>query len=82
MPKKSGHYEIGRVYRRDGQLIYITSGRYMGTMGLSNHWNWKYVRKNGTLGRDGWGYGDFPAVPVECDIQIKIKLKEDGISLG
>ena len=76
MPNTKGHYEIGKVYKRGDDLIYITSGKYMGHLGVSNHWNWRIVKSNGTLGEEGYGYGDFPVTPVDCEITVKIKLKE------
>lgn len=74
-------YEIGKVYKRCDDLIYITGTKHIKSLGI-NHMTWRIVKKNGKLGEEGSGYGELSATPIDCDIQIKIKLKEDGISLG
>lgn len=77
--KKEKHdsFRIGSVYQRlSGKLIYITSGSYIGGYDrISNHFHWRYLKKDGTLGKEGHGYGDTNIYPVDCKIQIKVVLK-------
>lgn len=75
-----GHYQVGKVYRRGEDLIYITRKKEPGSLGVSNFWHWRVVKKNGKLGEEEWGYGEFPVEPIKCE--IKIKIIEEGISLG
>jgi hypothetical protein len=71
-----GHYYIGSCYLRDGRVIYIESGCYTDpTYGrLSNHWHWRKVNEDGTLGRRGNGYGETNIRSIKFDIGIKIAL--------
>lgn len=70
---KHSTYKIGHVYKRDGKLIYITSGDYEIGGRISNAWTWKEVLNNGKLGPQKSGYGESNVEPVEFEIQIKIK---------
>lgn len=49
---------IGGVFRHpvDG-VIYVTGGAYEIGGRVSNHWRWRKVNKDGTLGEEGHGYG-------------------------
>lgn len=52
-------FKIGDVVRHpDGYNVKITGGQYWGTHGLSNHWSWRRVLKNGKLAKkEEHGYG-------------------------
>jgi len=57
-----GKYEIGKFYMYcpDGKRpckVKLVDGQYWGTYGLSNHWRWRRVLKNGKLGKVEFGYG-------------------------
>lgn len=55
--------EIGEVYMycpdgcKRGHRVKITGGQYWGTFGMSNHWMWRRVLRNGKLGKQESGYG-------------------------
>lgn len=70
-------YCIGKVYLRDKKRIYITSGSYLGGYGrVSNHWTWKEINEDGTLGVKGSGYGDMSAEPFSnVEIEIRVIFK-------
>lgn len=72
----SGHYEIGKVFKRNGKLIYIIGGCYLDSIygRLSNFWDWRYVHKDGTLGKHGCGYGECNIKPMKCIIKTTIKV--------
>jgi hypothetical protein len=58
--RESGYarLEIGRYFKHpDGRTILVVKGQYWGTHGLSNHWTWKRVLPDGSLGAEEWGYG-------------------------
>jgi hypothetical protein len=40
----------------DGRLVVITGGSYMGTHGVSNHFYWKPILPDGSLGPEEYGY--------------------------
>lgn len=53
-------FAIGDVVKRpepDGRMVKIVEGQYWGLHGLSNHWTWREVRTDGSLGEEEWGYG-------------------------
>ena len=48
----------GRYTDKNGRPVEVVSGQFMGTHGISNHWSWRLVKKDGTLGtRVYHGYG-------------------------
>ena len=50
--------KIGKIVKHpDGRKVKIVDGQYWGEYGLSNHWSWKEVKKNGKLGKLEHGYG-------------------------
>lgn len=71
-----GGYEIGKVFKRGKDYIYITSGEYIGGYGrISNHWSWRKVLKDGTLSKKEYnGYGDTSANPIKCKVTTTIKF--------
>lgn len=78
MERKHHHYQSGYVYKRDGKLIYITGGSYEGSYGrISNHFSWKRVKKDGSLGKESSGYGQSDIAPVKCTVKIKVILDKD-----
>jgi hypothetical protein len=51
-------FKIGDDVRHpSGRTVRITGGQYMGTYGLSNHWTWREVMLDGSLGKEEHGYG-------------------------
>ena len=66
--------KIGGLYRnKQGRLIYMESGAYEIENRISNHWSWRIVRKDGTLGKRQFGYGDeWRAVP-NFEVVIKVR---------
>lgn len=67
---------IGGVFKHPEQgLIYITSGEYYGDYGrISNYWNWKPVKTNGSLGKSTGGYGgDWKEVKAVIKTKVKVK---------
>ena len=49
--------KIGQKWIIKGKLCQITGGQYWGERGLSNHWDWREVNEDGTLGKAGSDYG-------------------------
>lgn len=45
------------VVHPDGRRVQIIDGCYWAPAGLSNHWNWREVFADGTLGALEQGYG-------------------------
>lgn len=60
-------FKIGdRVEHPTGRTVEIVGGQYWGTHGLSNFWDWREVRADGTLSRKKeCGYGWRPTAPME-----------------
>lgn len=48
--------EVGKVYLRHGKPVFITEGQYLGRHGVSNHWYWKPIETDGSLGKEESGY--------------------------
>jgi len=49
---------VGKDVRHpDSRMVRVTSGQYWGTYGLSNWWEWREVKADGTLGPTECGYG-------------------------
>lgn len=69
----------GKVYKHPddkGAYIYITGGYYTDPIyrRISNHFNWRIINSDGSLGKEEYGYG-WSAEPVDVDINIKVKKK-------
>jgi hypothetical protein len=47
---------VGRRFRHKGRVVEIVSGTYWGTHGISNHWHWRPVLADGSLGPEDYGY--------------------------
>lgn len=65
--------KIGEVRNINGKPALITSGSYMGTYGVSNFWYWRYIKKDGSLGKEGHGYdnGEYMiSKPIEHEVRI------------
>ena len=41
----------------DGRVVKVVGGSYWGTDGLSNHWTFREVLTDGSLGPKEYGYG-------------------------
>lgn len=51
-------FAVGDVVKHpDGRTVKITGGRYWGTYGLSNFWDWREVLPKNKLGEEECGYG-------------------------
>lgn len=74
--EKDDHYIIGRVYRREGKLILVVGGSYMGGYDrVSNHFSWQKVKADGSLSEKILsGYGDCNIRPVKCKIETRVIL--------
>jgi hypothetical protein len=60
--KVRSHLRIGqRIRHESGCTVKIVDGQFMvhahGQSRVSNFWYWRRVRKDGTLGQRGYGYG-------------------------
>lgn len=55
----SAPFKIGDIVKHpDGRTVKIVSGRYWGRYGLSNHWGFSEVLKNGRISKKiEYGYG-------------------------
>lgn len=71
---------IGQVCLHFGRPVFITGGQYMGTFGISNFWDFKYIREDGSLeDKEGHDYNNAPDkfVPIEgAKVTITVKLPE------
>ena len=70
--------DVGSVYKYEGSLVYITGGYYTDpTYGrLSNHYSWRKVKKDGSLGKEYSGYGGAEFKPVKFEVTIKVKTSQ------
>ena len=58
--------EVGQRFRHKGRVVEITRGAYWGTDGVSNHWHWRPVLADGSLGPEEYGYDNEGAfAPLE-----------------
>jgi len=48
--------EIGKLYTYNGKLVYITDGDYQIDGRISNFWNFRYVKEDGTFSKKGGDY--------------------------
>lgn len=56
--KKQQRFDVGDIMRHeDGRIVKVTGGQYWGTHGLSNHWTFREVLADDSLGPDEHGYG-------------------------
>lgn len=74
--EKDDHYIVGNVYVREGELIFVIGGSYMGGYDrVSNHFYWKKIKPDGTLSPKRCnGYGETNINPVKCKIETKVIL--------
>lgn len=65
---------VGEVRMIKGRLSLLTHGSYMGQYGVSNHWTWRTIRKDGTLGKEynGYGVGLDTSDPIKHEVIIKV----------
>lgn len=73
---RSRELRVGDVRKIDGVISLITDGFYIDpTYGrISNHWTWRPVRPDGSLGRSRSGYGgDYFGPRLRHRILIKVK---------
>ena len=69
--------KIGGVFQHPQGPIYVTAGQYEGAHGISNFWHWRFIRKDGTLGRKGSGYGrGFPPIR-DAKVIIRIEFPKE-----
>lgn len=65
----------GEVRIINGKLSLITGGNYYGDRGVSNHWTWRTIRKDGTLGKEYGGYNNGSnkfSKPISHKVIIKV----------
>lgn len=56
--KKQQRFDIGDTMRHEsGRIVKVTAGQYWGTFGLSNHWTFREVMPDGSLGIEEHDYG-------------------------
>lgn len=64
--------DIGMVFNYKGKPHVITSGKYMGTHGISNHWYFRQILKTGKLSKvDKYDYcrnNDFTICPDKYEV--------------
>jgi len=73
------HYHVGCVYKRGSEFIYVTEKRPRHSIGCGEHYVWRVIDiKTGRLGKEGTGFGGVICEPINCEIQIKIKFKEES----
>ena len=68
---------IGSVvlYRPLNKPVYIEAGAWTIEGRLSNFWDWRFINKDGSLGKKGQGYGDFEKIKgVKIKHTITVKL--------
>jgi len=71
-----GYYKIGMYCEREGKIIKIISGQFMGLYGVSNHWYWKEVLPDGNLSEETFnGYGGSDDALSEQDALKKAASK-------
>lgn len=50
--------EVGKRLRHpDGRMVEVVDGVRWGEFGLSNFWEWREIREDGSLGKIERGYG-------------------------
>ena len=71
--------EIGKCFIYKGKPIKITHGYFLDPIyhRLSNHWTWRKVLSNGSLGKKGEGYGGNDEVFKPITKQEAIKLAKE-----
>jgi hypothetical protein len=47
---------VGERFRHKGRVVEVTGGQYWGLWGVSNHWHWRPVLEDGSLGPEEDGY--------------------------
>jgi len=51
-------FKVGdEVKHPSSRIVRIVDGQFMGTHGVSNHWTWKEILPDGSLGEEEHGYG-------------------------
>lgn len=66
----TGYPEAGSACVRKGQLVFITSGHYEIGGRISNHFSWRPIKEDGTLGRKTSGYWDRKWSPQYPQIKL------------
>jgi hypothetical protein len=70
------HMYLDCVYEIEGKLVLVESGQYMGLGGVSNFFRGRYVKRDGTLGKEWQGYGFRGLYPVLCEVQKQVRFKQ------
>lgn len=56
--KKQQRFDVGDTMRHeDSRIVKVVRGQYWGEYGLSNHWTFKEVLADGSLGPEEHDYG-------------------------
>jgi len=66
--------EVNQVRIINGKPSIITHGSYMGTRGISDHWTWKEIKADGSLGREKGGYSHQMEIGKLLKHKIRIVL--------
>lgn len=76
MKTKSGPLFVGGVFEdpQTRRLVYVESGAYEVDHRISNHWTFREIEKDGTLGRSYSSYGWF-AIPIPAKIEVRVHLR-------
>lgn len=69
--------EIGQCYLYQGKPVYITDGCVESGGRVSNWWSFKYINKDGTLGRSGGCYGYEFTEKISCKVYTKVEINWD-----
>lgn len=56
--------------------VYILGGQYEVDGRISNFWSWRVVLKDGTLGEEQCGYGNFETVEHEVHGKFRVRNGE------
>ena len=56
--KKQQRFDIGdTMLHESGRIVKVTAGQYWGKHGLSNHWTFREIMPDGSLGAEEHDYG-------------------------
>ena len=69
--------EIGKCYLYQGKPVYVTDGCTSSGGRVSNWWSFKYINKDGTLGRSAGCYGYEFTEKIPCKVYTKVEINWD-----
>lgn len=68
--------QVGKAYLHKGRPVFVTGGYYMGNRGVSNHWSYRVINPDGTLGEQGADYAnseDKFQTELPCELRVILK---------